>query len=629
MKYRFSLLLILAIFSVSWGMVDSGKLFYVDPVKGKDTNPGTITKPFQTIDKALSLVGSRVNSGIISDKIYLRGGVYRKESSKTLYNLRLKGTKDDFALLSAMPCSPGAPGAIQRKSGKWYERVIFDAAQTVKTRWVKDETYPGVWETKPGYTPLEWIHTNLWPWTWYGFPITKDDNTPKTTSFTVGPCMILQDNNPLIWKDSVQELTSPGLHTYDQTTGTLYISAYEGKDPNNCKIESWYGGPEEYDEGILYLDGEGRAIFKGNMEYAGIVGCEFRMFVRLFEFQRRGYLKEEDREIQRHVLIEDNVYEYGWIHFLLDANTIYSKDDVRIRPRFEDRSDWLVRNNIFYRPSREVFQVHGANHIFEYNEVIDHIGPWAGPAACVGIMNDRNMKNFIVRYNYINGNGVTKYSSGSFIEMEVNGTAHKDLTGDYINGPTLFENNLITNFTSGITFVLGKGNIRMRNVTIRNNILGTDLKGPGILIWNPQQNLIIENNLFYENKQVLGLYYKGEENPMKKPMLPSTVTFRNNMFVNNNSLLDNRLFDAPEGSIFTIDHNLFYNNADSAIGTNRLIIPVEFFDPENFDFRIKSPNAREIYDLKLGPYKSNDSIPQAAQWWVISKNARKSIKPGI
>src|SRR5690606_12740459 len=147
-------------------------------------------------------------------------------------------------------------------------------------------------------------------------------------------------------------------------------------------------------------DGEGRALFNGSMQYAGIVGCEFRMFVRMFEFQRRGYKKEENREIQRHVRIEDNLFEYGWIHFLLDANTIYLKDGPRIRPRFDDRSDWLVKNNVFYRPSRECFQVHGANHIFEYNEVIDHIGPWAGPAASCTITNDRNMKNYIVKYNY-------------------------------------------------------------------------------------------------------------------------------------------------------------------------------------------------------------------------------------
>jgi hypothetical protein len=620
--------IIVSIIIISCINSDGDGIYYVDPIKGMDNNPGTLSRPFKTLDKALFTVAGRVNSGIKSDKIYLRAGVYRKESINTLWTLNLKGTADDFSLLSAMPSEPNAEGAVQRKSGKWYEHVIFDDAQVINTKWVQDSRYPGVWKTKPGYTNHEWIHTNLWPWTnTVGYPLTREDSTPNTTSFTLGPYMLVQDNEPFIWMDSPKALISSGHHTYDHSTDTLYIYPFEGKDPNSCKIESWYGGPEYYEEGILYLDGEGRAMFKGNMEYAGITGCEFRMIARLFEFQRRGYEKEEEREIQCHVIIEDNVFEHGWTHFLLDANTIYVEDDNLIKPRFPDRSDWHVKNNVFFRPSREIFQVHGANHIFEYNEVIDHTGPWAGPAVCVGTTNPRNMKNYTVRNNYINGNGNTKYSSGTFLVVEVGGGLHIDEKGDYINGPIFIENNLITNFTNGQFFLLGKGNVRLSNVTIRNNILGNSLGNNVISIGNPQKNLIVENNLFYQNKQVLTV--SGSGNPMENPPLPSFVSFRNNMFVGNKALIDKRLFDSPPGSIITFDNNLFCNNSESAIGSNAMKVSVEFMDPENFDFRIKSSNADEIYKMKIGPYKSNDSIPEDMHWWVIYKNARKALKPGL
>ncbi len=609
-----------------------GRSFYVDPAKGKDFYEGSLEEPFQTLDKALQTVSSRVAAGKYSDKIYLREGIYRKESAQTLYHLNLKGTPDDFSLISAMPCEPGKPGAVQRKSGQWYERVVFDDAQQIRTKWEKDDAHPGVWKTNPGYTPLEWIHQNLWCWRGKqpAYPLSKEDSTPNTTSFTIGPYMLMQDNKPFIWKDSPELLTSPGHHTYDHATGLLYLFPFQGKDPNTCKIESWYGDPEDYDEGILYLDGEGRALFNGNMQYAGIVGCEFRMFVRMFEFQRRGYKREEDREIQRHVRIEDNVFEYGWIHFLLDANTIYLKDDVRIRPRFNDRSDWTVSHNVFYRPSRECFQVHGANHIFEYNEVIDHIGPWAGSAACCTITNDRNMKNYIVRYNYINGHaGNNKYHTEAFITTETNGRPQADENGDFTNGPTLFEYNLFANFTAGVSFMLGKGNVRMGDVTIRNNIFGYDLKGPVVLIYNPQKNLVVENNLFYCNNQILEVGNTKNGNPMEKPLLPSHITFRNNIFAGNKSLIDQKLFSVPQGSTITIDHNLFDNNGGQTMGSNALTMPIVFMDPDHFDFRIKSTNAEDIYKMKIGPYPDNHSIPEAAKWWEIHQRARKIITPGV
>ena len=524
-----------------------------------------------------------------------------------------------------MPCEPGTAGCVQRESGKWYEKVVLDDAQKINTPWKRVEEHHGVWATNPGYVRHEWTTQNLWPWrrTKVGFPVTDKDDTPESTLFTAAPYMLLQDGQASIWADSVAALTTPGWHTYDHTTGTLYVRPFDDKDPNNCEMETWYGGDQDYDKGILYLDGEGRAMFHGNMEYAGIVGCEFRMFLRVFEFQRRGYKRKEDREIQKHVRIEDNLFQHGWIHLLLDANTIYQEDDERIRVRFDDRSNWLVRNNVFYRPSREVFQVHGADHVFENNFVIDHVGPWAGPAACVSVLNARNMNNVQVRNNYIVGHGNTRYHASSIFMIEAAGRdSEHSKSGDYIyKGPT-YENNLIANVTAGAAFVLGKGDLRMNDITIRNNVIATHLKGNTIQLSSPQQNLKIENNIFYNVSQVVGVYGKGS--PMANPPLPSTIAIRNNIFMDNQSIIDLKVFEAPAESTIAIDHNWFANG-EFEMGTDNITGEIQFVNPEAFDFRIRSGNAGEIHAEKIGPYHGDDPSAIATRWKQLFEQAPKAL----
>lgn len=615
--------IILTVLALSAFKANRPATFYVDGVKGDDGNKGTIEKPFKTLDKALLVVGERVKKGQLSDKIFLRGGVYRKASKKTSYWLDLKGTPDDYALISAMPCEAGTPGCVQRESGKWYENVVFDDSQKIQTAWKRVEGHDGVWATNPGFVRHEWTTQNLWPWrrAKAGFPVTDHDETPATTLFTVAPYMLLQDGQPTVWVDFLADLTEPGHHTYDHSTGTLYVNPFGNKNPNESTIETWYGGDMEYEEGILYLDGEGRGMLHGNMEYAGIVGCEFRMFARLFEFQRRGYDREEDREIQRHVTIEDNLFQYGWMHFLLDANTIYEKDGIR--PRFEDRSNWLVKNNVFYRASREVFQVHGADHVFESNAVIDHNGPWAGPAACVSILNARNMDNLVVRNNYIVGQANSPYHAGSVFMMEVAGRDSQHSNGgDYLYDGPDYENNLIANVSWTAAFVLGKGDVRMRNITIRNNIIATNKHGVAIQISSPQQNLRIENNIFCDQSEVISVYGKGS--PMKNPPLPSTVSIRNNIFMGNHALIDQRFFDTPGGSNIDIRHNWF-DNDEFAVGTDIPKVDLTFVDPEKFDFRIKSKNAKDIYEQNIGPFNDDASLKMVARWKEFFEKQPKAL----
>lgn len=81
---------------------------------GSDDNSGAISAPFQSLRNALGVVSRRVEEGALSDKTLLRGGVYKVNESLedgSLYRLNLRGTPDDYAVLSAMPAEPHAPGA--------------------------------------------------------------------------------------------------------------------------------------------------------------------------------------------------------------------------------------------------------------------------------------------------------------------------------------------------------------------------------------------------------------------------------------------------------------------------------------------------------------------------------------
>ncbi len=556
-------------------------VFYVDPIHGNDQYEGSIRNPFQTIDKALSLVKERAAQGILSDTIYLRKGIYRKKSEETLYRLELKGTPENFAVLSAMPCDSTDPGAVKRKSGQWYEHVVFDDAWLISSPWEKVKGDGDVWETSPSYAHLEWTHQNLWPWTIHGFPLSKNDATPQTTSFTVAPYMLLQNGEPSIWVNAIMDISQPGQHFYDHSSRTLYYWPIQGKDPNQCKIETWYGGNENFEIGTLHLDGEGRALFDGNLQYAAIKGFEFRMFNKLFELHRRKYDSEEERVIQRDVLFEDNECRYGWIQILLDANTVLEKQDGIILPNYKDRAKWLVRNNIFYRPSREVCQLHGNDHVFEGNVIIDHLGPWAGPAACVSAVNTRNTLNFIARNNYFVGQGNNPFHSGSVFMIE-SGAEHADEDGDYILGGQTYENNLIANVTSGAAFVLGKGGARLKNITLLNNIVKTNKNSPAIILGSPHKNLTISGNIFYDQQRVIEI--NRHARGLNFDSLASTIELSGNMLVKNKSLFDEKFMDNLAESKVSINNNLFFNNNEDATGERAIVIDPKFENPDLMDF---------------------------------------------
>src|SRR5437867_3828768 len=94
----------------------SAAVFYVAP-NGSDSNPGTLTAPFKTIQRALDGSTSSAKAG---DTVYVRGGVYR-------------GVVDPYyAVLSPVAAGlPGQPITIQAYQG---EKAILKGSQ-IATNW--------------------------------------------------------------------------------------------------------------------------------------------------------------------------------------------------------------------------------------------------------------------------------------------------------------------------------------------------------------------------------------------------------------------------------------------------------------------------------------------------------------
>jgi hypothetical protein len=206
------------------------------------------------------------------------------------------------------------------------------------------------------------------------------------------------------------------------------------------------------------------------------------------------------------------------------------------------------------------------------------------------------MDQLVVRDNFINGHGNNRYHSGSVFILEVGGGSYHTKDGDYIyHGPT-YEGNMIANVTSGFPFILGKGGVRMTDITLRNNIVKTNLGPSAIRLASPQKNLLVEHNIFYEQKSVFGSANK--EGAMKTPNLPSTITVKNNVIAKCESFIPKKLKDLPEGSTLLVEDNVF--DCQKVMFGHGISTPGTIFrNPQDMDFTMLSADNDED-EMKKG-----------------------------
>jgi len=603
--------------------------FYVDPARGSDDNPGAISAPFQSLRHALGVVSRRVEAGILSDKILLRGGVYKVDEALedgSLYRLNLKGTPDDYAELSAMSAEPHAPGAVQRKSGKWYERVVFDDGYRIPGPWERYPGNPKIWMTQPGYVKMKW------------WPDYAERFGYKDRHFPVSQFIVLQDGRALYWSDRLDEKTDPfcipkfifrrypgyenpmgpGRHTYDVETDTLYVWPYDDEDPNAVVLESWNRISRR------------RHLFSGDMEHAAVRGMEFRLVRDMF----RGAQYSEPFK-RCHVLWEDTDFFYAFRALVMDVRGANFKERRGDKfPSYANMSHWHIRHNRMYRTMGECVQIFGVGHIFEHNEIIRRGHPCGSPIAWVSSCNWRNCLGVIVRGNYVYGNAMSdergKGSGGYTFLIETHPPYElrgmpvlRDYPEPPPDGEHCFEYNIFINCSADsphhcALLELGKSTGQLHHVTIRNNIFVNAEHRTTIGISTPHENLRIHNNIFYNLPHAIGKSGVGGENRTVFGDLPSTVSIRGNMFVNCEGGIDDMLTRPKETDEVVIDRNLFFNTpaagARAITGKDPL-----FRDPDSLDFRVRPASPAIVPGHDIGVYDDASSVPQGADWWKLAE----------
>jgi len=605
--------------------LQAGQTFCVDPAKGDDTNRGSVDAPFKTLQHALELVDGRAKKGILSDKILLRAGVYKRAKpmgprggSRGLWMLNLRGTPRDHAVLSAMPAKANAPGAVRRKSGKWYERVVFDDGQVVKGPWEKMPGTQHIWQCKPGFRNGNWIKGDREIKRRYGY----STRTRPGAQFCV-----LQDGEPLLWANCVtpdsrklanmydKDLTSrqalaPGYRAYDVDEATLYVWLRENKNPNDCLIEAWTG--DRY-----------RSIFKGALKYATIRGMEFRLFENVYKGEAAW---EPKPSTLQYILWEDTDFFYGHRGIMYD----HALFDVPWDPKpkrnvsYQESHHWHIRYNRFYRISGEALQPMGEGNIVEYNEFIEKGHPSFGPKIWVSTCNWRSCTALIVRGNYVYGGNPGSKAGGYTFVFESTPPVKLRKGPPPRDGEFVFEYNVFLNNSSkrqqATTFEIGKGTGVFKNMVIRHNIFAHNKNHDTIGISTPHENLRIHNNIFYNERIAIdhtGDHYKRAKKGNRFGDVPSTVLIKDNIFVGCGTAIDKALVKPKPTDKVVIDRNLFFDCAPA--GRNAIVGKDPLFrDPAKLDFRVQTGSPAIVAGHDIGMYDLGSPVAKHADWWAFA-----------
>ena len=433
----------------------------------------------------------------------------------------------------------------------------------------------------------------------------------NTDFLAIGARMVLQDGVPLDWKDPwpsyhpvedeydasptldpVAVLTGEGQRTFDQTTGDLYVWCYGDDDPSTVIMESWKG---------ITTGTRNRHCFKGSMRYTDIKGIKFKMFSSLF----KSNLLEE----YNYIIWEDNIFAYCWKHLFQDSTTNYN--DQQTAPMV----GWEVRNNIFYRPTRECIQIYGDEHIFEYNEFIEHAGSWAGGAAMASIINARHTNDVNIRYNYFNHIG-NEWNAGSSVNYESDDTQRGvDNECEYTGGTIAY--NFFGDTLGGVSIHIGRSGCRMHDITISYNVFAHNEgnqrfnAGEALRFSTPHVNLNINNNVFDDQvKDIFTHFHMSAGTIYLDGGMTNTIDIRDNIFSNSGDTVPSEVIAEA-----IIDRNIFYNNTGSSAGTNVLTGDPLFDTPTSNNYQITAGSSAIVGGDDIGVYNFGETVPVGTDWW--------------
>ena len=639
-----NVIVVVAVFAfVTIAYSKESKVFYIDPVNGANGNPGTIDKPFKSFQTGLDAVSRRVDSGITGDRIYLRKGIYKQTKSTQwgLYHFNLKGTLEKPTIISAMPAKPHAKGAIQRKSGRWYERVIFDDSSEIKSGWHKLESNSKIWKIKLPYQDakygLEMVGRLVkQAYNQDSIFLNKDRPVEKGSInqfVNLAPFMMLQNGKPLKWSSTIKGINKPGTRYYDYQKHEIYLRPYQDIDPNTVLFETWNSHPNQRWH---------RTFIFGNMEHVRFEGFEFRLFHKIakegwgiehshqqkyrktWKRKRSGHGKENikiKKYNYRYVTFEDIDFKCCMFHFFGEFKKI------GFRGQWTNVAFWTIRNCRFFYSTNELLQIICPDSVFEYNEIFEP-HPCYCPINYVSVCNIRRMPRLVIRRNLFYGNNLGerdfKNKGGPFILWETRKHHRMEGSYDFYNEGAVIEDNFFLQTKIAPFIVMGRGGVRMRNIVVRRNIF-MDSETAGVFLVDPHKNLQIYNNIFYKCKTGIDMVDKFKKNTGNNMIyFGNTKAFKD---LNNTAkIYANIFFKCPTAMHKFIYHsknpkdkievrrNLFYHS-ERAGGLDRIIGNPLFKNSSKFDFRLAAGSPAIVTHHDIGVYDFDSPIIDGTDWW--------------
>jgi len=563
--------------------------YYVDGNNGGDENPGSLAAPFKTIGKALEVTAARCERGARGDRVFIRAGRYREHGLKVC--MRGVGPGQP-ALISAMPAKPGAPGAVQRKSGNWYERVIIDRSLRVEN-WTRTKANPSIWQAKANFLACKWWELYM---QWYGYTDRR---------FPINQYCVLQDGKALLWAN---RLSAAGrrlgsVDKYDRKADTLMREGYRAYDVETDTLYLWPLGNIDPNTSVIEANGGTRhsVVFKvREMDHVTVRGLELRLGENLIS-------SRETKKMWNAVWEDNDVYYFfrGW---MCDAHQ-----------SLESCRNVTVRNNRVYRNAGEIWQLLGEGHVVEGNAFIERAHACWGPRPWVSQLNLRHSLATTVRNNIIIGQCADNPHNpqGGYVFTFESTPPYAKRSGPVPRGAEhVIENNLFVNNNgargAGV-IELGKGTRPFeRTVLIRNNVFMNNRNKDTINISCSHKELAIENNIFYGEQYAIGhRNWGGRKDYLGKS--PSLVRIRGNIFYECKDTIHPAVVKPSKGSRTEIENNCFYKCGP--FGTGVIEADPQFRDAAGYDFRLRSTSPLRTARQDIGIYARRAAIPAEMQWW--------------
>jgi outer membrane protein OmpA-like peptidoglycan-associated protein len=123
------------------------QMYYVSP-QGRDTNPGTLQRPFATLQKAVAAVGKNGSSA----QIILRGGTYELDKPVVIErsNLTLKAYKDETPVISGGKVlktnwQPAGPGRWKTAVPTYFRQLFINGQRATRARFPNAGQWADQW----------------------------------------------------------------------------------------------------------------------------------------------------------------------------------------------------------------------------------------------------------------------------------------------------------------------------------------------------------------------------------------------------------------------------------------------------------------------------------------------------